>query len=68
MLGRGGFGFKYVVYSGKTPGEKACPNGIHIKPGIQMELGAGYALPWICRAQPKQEGSRSQEIYIMCNL
>ena len=31
VLGNGGFGFKYVVYIGKTPGEKASPDGIHVK-------------------------------------
>ena len=31
MLGRGGFGFKYVVNSGRAPGEKASPDGIHVK-------------------------------------
>ena len=24
-------GFKYVVYSGRKPGEKASPDGIHVK-------------------------------------
>ena len=28
---QGGFGFKYVVYSGREPGEKASPDGVHIK-------------------------------------
>ena len=28
---QGGFGFKYVVYSGRESGEKACPDGIHVK-------------------------------------
>ena len=27
VLKRGGFGFKYVVYSGREPGEKASPDG-----------------------------------------
>ena len=31
MLQQGGFGFKYVVYSGREPGEKASPDGIHVK-------------------------------------
>ena len=31
VLGRGGFGFKYVVNSGRAPGEKASPDGIHVK-------------------------------------
>ena len=31
MLKQGGFGFKYVVYSGREPGEKASPDGVHIK-------------------------------------
>ena len=30
-LKQGGFGFKYVVYSGREPGEKASPDGIHVK-------------------------------------
>ena len=28
---QGGFGFKYVVYSGREPGEKASPDGVHVK-------------------------------------
>ena len=28
---QGGFGFKYVVYSGLEPGEKASPDGVHVK-------------------------------------
>ena len=31
VLKRGGFGFKYVVYSGREPGEKASADGVHIK-------------------------------------
>ena len=31
VLEKGGFGFKYVVYSGKAPGEKASPDGVHVK-------------------------------------
>ena len=31
MLQQGGFGFKYVVYSGREPGEKASPDGVHVK-------------------------------------
>ena len=31
LLKRGGFGFKYVVYSGREPGEKASPDGVHMK-------------------------------------
>ena len=31
VLQQGGFGFKYVVYSGQEPGEKASPDGIHVK-------------------------------------
>ena len=31
VLEQGGFGFKYLVYSGRTPGEKASPDGIHVK-------------------------------------
>ena len=31
VLQQGGFGFKYVVYSGRQPGEKASPDGIHVK-------------------------------------
>ena len=30
VLGKGGFEFKYVVYSGKAPGEKATPDCIHV--------------------------------------
>ena len=32
VLQQGGFGFKYVVYSGREPGEKASPDGVHVKP------------------------------------
>ena len=28
---QGGFGFKYVVYSGREPGEKASTDGVHVK-------------------------------------
>ena len=31
VLQQGGFGFKYVVYSGRQPGETASPDGIHVK-------------------------------------
>ena len=31
VLKRGGFGFKYVVYSGREHGEKASPDGVHVK-------------------------------------
>ena len=31
MLGKGGVGFKYVVYSGKAPREKASLDGVHAK-------------------------------------
>ena len=31
VLQQGGFGFKYVVYSGREPGEKASPDGVHMK-------------------------------------
>ena len=31
VLGNGGFGFKYLVYSGRAPGEKASPDGVHMK-------------------------------------
>ena len=31
VLQQVGFGFKYVVYSGKEPGEKASPDGVHMK-------------------------------------
>ena len=31
MLGQGGFGFNCVVYSGRTPGEKASSDRIHVK-------------------------------------
>ena len=31
VLKQGGFGFKYVVYSGLEPGEKASPDGVHVK-------------------------------------
>ena len=31
VLGKRGFGFKYVVYSGKAPREKASPDEIHVK-------------------------------------
>ena len=31
VLQKGGFGFKYVVYSGIAPGEKASPDGMHVK-------------------------------------
>ena len=30
VLKKGGFGFKYVVYSGREPGEKASPDGVHV--------------------------------------
>ena len=31
VLKQGGFGFKYVVYSGREPGEKASTDGVHVK-------------------------------------
>ena len=31
VLQQGGFGFKYVVYSGNPPGEKASSDKIHVK-------------------------------------
>ena len=31
MLGREGFGFKCMVYSGRASGEKASPDRIHLK-------------------------------------
>ena len=31
VLQQGGFGFKYVVYSGRKPGEKASLDGVHVK-------------------------------------
>ena len=31
VLKRGGFGFKYVVYSGREPGDKASSDGVHVK-------------------------------------
>ena len=31
VLQQGGFGFKYVVYSGIAPREKASPDGMHVK-------------------------------------
>ena len=31
VLKRGGFGFKYVVYSRREPGAKASPDGVHVK-------------------------------------
>ena len=31
VLKQGGFGFKYVVYSRIEPGEKASPDGVHVK-------------------------------------
>ena len=31
VLKQGGFGFKYVVYSGIAPGEKASSDGLHVK-------------------------------------
>ena len=31
VLKQGGFGFKYVVYSRREPGEKASPDGVHVK-------------------------------------
>ena len=31
VLQQGGFGFKYVVYSGREPGEKASSDEIHVK-------------------------------------
>ena len=31
VLVEGGFGFKYVFYSGKVPREKASPDGVHVK-------------------------------------
>ena len=31
VLRQGGVGFKYVVYSGREPGEKASPDGVHVK-------------------------------------
>ena len=31
VLQQGGFGFKYVVYSGIEPGEKASPDEVHVK-------------------------------------
>ena len=31
VLQQGGFGFKYVVYSGRAPGEKFSHDGIHVK-------------------------------------
>ena len=31
VLQQGGFGFKYVVYSGREPREKAILDGIHVK-------------------------------------
>ena len=31
VLKKGGFGFKYVVYSGREPGEKASPDGVYVK-------------------------------------
>ena len=31
VLQQGGFGFKYVVYSGREPGEKVSPDGVHMK-------------------------------------
>ena len=31
VLQQGGFGFKYVVYSGKEPEEKVSPDGVHVK-------------------------------------
>ena len=31
VLKKGGFGFKYVVYNGNEPGEKASSDGVHVK-------------------------------------
>ena len=31
VLKQSGFGFKYVVYSGREPGEKASTDGVHVK-------------------------------------
>ena len=31
VLKKGGFGFKYVVYSGGEPGEKASPDSVHVE-------------------------------------
>ena len=31
VLKQGGFGFKYAVYSGREPGEKASPDEVHVK-------------------------------------
>ena len=31
VLEQGGFGFKYLVYSGRIPRDKASPDGIHMK-------------------------------------
>ena len=36
VLQQGGFGFKYVVYSGRPPGEKASPDGICVKLLVEL--------------------------------
>ena len=43
---QGGFGFKYVVYSGTAPGEKASPDRKHVKLlGYKWNLEQGILYP-----------------------
>ena len=63
VLQQGGFGFKYVVYSGRTPGEKASPDGIHVKLlGYKWNFELDILYPGFAGLESKQEGLRSKDI------
>ena len=49
----GGFGLKYVVYSGREPGEKASPDGVHVKLlGYKCDYENDIlCISWICWTQ-----------------
>ena len=68
MLGNGGFGFKYLVCSGKAPREKACSDGIHVKLlGYKWNLEKVHLYPGFAKLNlnKKVRGAKNL-IYNLC--
>ena len=61
VLQQGGFGFKYIVYSGAAPGEKTSPDGIHVKL-LGYKWNSEQDILYSGFADFKQEDLRSKEI------
>ena len=71
VLKQRGFGFEYMVYSGIEPGEKASPDGVHLKLlGYKWDSRNDILYPWFAELNlnKKVRGAKKSNIMPVVTL